>query len=221
MNALEARASRLAELIGAVARQALADRGCARIALLDDRSPEAELAARWLHAGVGADRMVSIDVGAPQVESVLHALRPDPGGTVPADPAALRGEVRRLCARLVPDALVANPCNKTALLLGGPLPPEPLLPLGDLYAGEVEQLTGAWSAPEPVRELVRRCGGVHRLDAALRACFDLRDWLGLDVLEPSLRREVQAALHRGAASRIHPAVVPKLGSRTIGVDLFE
>jgi hypothetical protein len=213
-----AREARLRELVGAVARQALADRGCRRIALLDDGSPEAQLAARWLGEGVGEERVVAVAIGDREVESVLQPLGASTRGGDREEHAA---EVRRLRARLMPDALLANPSNKTALLLGGALPPEPLFPLGDLYASEIEELTGRWSTPPAVRELAERCGGVRRLDDALRAALDGRDPQGLRGLPEPVRGAVEAALRRGSAWRTNAVVVPKIGSRTLGVDLFE
>jgi hypothetical protein len=222
------RAARLLEMVGAVTRQALADRGCRRVALLDDASPEAELAARWFLAALGEERVLRVSVGEQEVESVLQILETEPGPDLARRrPLARSGsvdtaaELRRMRARLIPDTLPANPANKTALLLGGALPPEPLLPLGDLYASEIRELTGDWSAPDPVRELAERCGGIEVLDAALRECFDSRNPGGLRILEPAARCAVEDALERGRAARMFGPIVPKVGSRTLGVDLFE
>jgi hypothetical protein len=216
VSAAAAREARLAEVVGAVIRQVLGDRGARRVALLDDGSPEARLAARWLADALGAAAVVAVEVGAGQVESVLQPL--DAGAGCGDDEVA---EVRRLRARLVPDAVVANPVNRTALLLGGALPPDPLLPLGDLYASEVEELTGGWSAPAEVRDLVERCGGVRALDDVLRTTLDRRDPRGWTALEEPVRDAVRGALRHGASARTYPVVVPKIGSRTVGVDLFE
>lgn len=218
---------RIAEVIGAVARQALADWGVRQIALLDDGSPEAGLAARLLEAEIGPRNVFRVTVGEQQVELVLQAVggdrRPDLHPGIPSDPgdSTALSEIRRLRARLMPDALLANPSNKTALLLGGPLPPEPLFPLGDLYASEVHALAGGWSAPPEVRGVATAAGGIARLDAALRALIDHRDPRGLRLLEPEARLAVEEALSRGRASRVYGQLVPKIGIRTLRVDLFE
>lgn len=222
----DGRAARIGELIGAVVRQALAARGLRRVALLDDGSPEAAWTARILAAQLGEESVVRVAATERQLEPVLQALRaaPDPCTVAAAeavDAAAALDELRRLRARLLADALVANPANKTALLLGGPLPPEPLLPLGDLYASQVAELAGGWSAPAAVRELASAAGGVERLDAALHQRIDRRDPHGLDGLGAELKAAIEAALARGAAARVYPCVVPKLAARTLGVDLFE
>jgi hypothetical protein len=213
-DTLRNREARLAELVGAVARQCLADRGRARVALLDDGGPEARLAARLLAAALGEAAVVRVQVGETDVEPLLHLAGGAPAGQI-------RAETLRLRARLVPDAVVANPAGKTALLLGGDLPPEPLLPLGDLYASEVAALAGGWSAPDEVRTIAELAGGVEALDEALRRWIDGRDPGGLGALSPEAAGAVRAAFARGRASRLHPRVVPKLGRRTLCVDLFE
>jgi hypothetical protein len=210
----QARETRIAEVVGAVARQALADRGAARIALLDDGSPEAGLAARLLEGALGAGAVARVAVPSEDVEPVLHAL-----GAV--SPPRVEEELRRMRARLLDGALPAHPANKTALLLGGALPPEPLFPLGDLWAGEVAALAGGWSAPEPVRRIAKAAGGVEALDAALARLVDGRDPAALDALPAAAADEVRRALAAGRASRLFPRLVPKLGARTLGVDLFE
>ncbi|HEX5871702.1 MAG TPA: hypothetical protein VFY65_14845, partial [Longimicrobium sp.] len=129
---------RIAEVIGAVARQALADRGVSRIALLDDGGPEAKLAASILRGELGDDAVISIDTADIDPAPLVRGLA--------ADTRRVDEEVRRMRARLKDDALAAHPASKTALLLGGELPPEPLLPLGDLWATDVQALAGGWSS---------------------------------------------------------------------------
>ena len=211
---MEGRGRRIGEIVGAVARQALADRGARAIALLDDGGPEAELAARLLGGALGAQRVVRVTAEDGEVESVLH-LAPQ------GDAERLREEVRRLRARMIPGAVPAHPANKTALLLGGELPPEPLLPLGDLWATDVAELAGDWSAPPGVRRIAALAGGIEALDAALRGWADGRDAEALAALPPEAAEAVAQALAAGRASRLHPRTVPKIGTRTLGVDLFE
>lgn len=208
------REARIAAIIGAVARQALHDRGAHRLALLDDGGPEAHFAARVLADALGAEAVVRVTATDAEVESVLHLATGVSG-------EALRHEVRGLKARLVPGALAAHPGNKTALLLSAKLPPEPLLPLGDLWASEVAELAGGWSAPGPVQRIAEDAGGIDMLDDALRACVDRRDPRGLDALPEDVADVVRRATAAGRAARMHPTIVPKMGARTLGVDLFE
>lgn len=204
------REGRLAEVVSAVARQALRDHGARRVALVDDGGPEAALAARLLEP-LGPEALVRVRVSVADVEPLLHALSGEHARE------RLAREWAGVRARLEPDAFPATPANKTALLLGGALPPEPFLPLGDLWASEVAELAGEWSAPAEVREAAEAAGGIERLDAALRAFVDRREPRAWDSLPPAARR----LLERGRASRLFPRVVPKLGARTLGVDLFE
>jgi hypothetical protein len=211
----EDRDYRLAAVVGPVTRQALADHGLGRVALLDDGSPEAGLAVRILSADPGPGVLVRVTAAEGEVEPVLHLL----GASVDARVAA--DELRRLRARLVPDALTANAANKTALLLGGELPPEPLLPLGDLWASQVAEMAGGWSAPDSIVRIVELAGGIGPLDAALRRWIDARDPAGLDGLPAAARDAVRRAFATGRASRTWARTVPKLGFRTLGVDLHE
>jgi hypothetical protein len=211
----ERRAARIGDAVGAVARQALADRGVQRVALLDDGSPEAALAARFLAAALGNDAMVRVTVKGAEVEPLLHLLPPG------VSQERLHDEIRRVKARLLERALTAHPANKTELLLGAALPPEPLLPLGDLYASEVAGLCGGWFASSEVRALAAAAGGVEALDAALRRWLDGRDPAALDALPADAAEQVKRRFRAGRAARLAPRIVPKLGTRTLGVDLLE
>ena len=206
-------ARRIAEVVGAVARQALADHGRTRIALLDDDGPEARLAGRILTDQLGEERVFTVG-GAPDYTD--RVSRDHRVGEHRAEE-----EVRRMLARLVHDALPAHPANKTALLLGGALPPEPLLPLGDLWATDVVALAGGWSASPEVVELAEAAGGIEVLDTGLRRLIDGRNPAGLDVLREDVAERVRTALAAGSASRRYPRIVPKLGVRTLCADLFE
>ena len=206
---------RIAEAVGAVARQCLADQGRGRVALLDDGSPEAALAASILAAELGPDALVRVEVSEAEVEPLLHFAAPG------SPPDRVRDEARRTRARLLDDALPAHPANKTELLLGASLPPEALLPLGDLYASEVAELGGGWSASPEVRMLAEAAGGIAVLDAALRRWLEGRDPAALDALPAEAADQVKRRFRAGRAARLSPRTVPKLGTRTLGLDLLE
>jgi hypothetical protein len=208
-----ARLVRIGEIILAVARQMVEDRGVVRLALLDDGSPEAGLVADLL--APLAEGLVRVRLNDLQVDSLLHSA----GGI--GDTLEARVEAHRFLVRLVSGAVATSALTKTDLLLGGEMPPEPFLPLGDLYASEVVALAGDWRGSPNARRLAEAAGGVERLDAVLRALLDGRDARALEKLPASAAAEVRAALRRGSSSRSHPRLVPKLGTRTIGVDLFE
>lgn len=204
-------AGRVAEVIGAVARQAMLDRGRSRIALLDDGSAEARLAETILRDQLGADAIVCVTVDDADLQAMAGGL----------DTPRVRDEMRRMLARLEDDALAAHPANKTALLLGGDPPPEPLLPLGDLWATDVLALHGGWSASAGVEVLAEEAGGIEVLDGALRRLVDGRDAAALDALPPRIAARVREMLDAGSAGRRYPRVVPKLGGRTLFADLYE
>lgn len=205
---------RIAEIVGAVARQALADAGQTRIALLDDGGREAALAAWLLARTLGSDAVVCVTGDGDGVEPFL----PD-GDRIPDHRVA--EEVRRFRARLMADALVAHPASKTTLLLRGELPPESLLPLGDLWATDALALAGGGSLPPDVAALAEQAGGIEPLEAALRGWIDGRDAAALERLPGGAADRVRALLAAGSASRRNPRIVPKLGGRTIGIDLME
>jgi hypothetical protein len=213
MTAGARNADRVAEVIGAVARQALADRGLTRVALLYDESPEARLADSILSGQLGRDQIATIMVDPDHADWVA--------GDLGADRRQAEEEVRRMLSRLVYGALPAHPANKTALLLGGALPPEPLLPLGDLWATDVLALGGGWSASPEVEALARDAGGIEALDGALRGLIDGRDASALDALPAEVAARVRTMLAAGSAGRRYPHVVPKLGGRTLFADLQE
>ena len=210
----DARWLRVAEIVGAVARQALADRGLSRIALLDDGSEQADLAARLLVHGLGAAAVERVTAAAAEVEPLLPAWPKVPRHRV-------EDELRRMRARLT-DPLAAHPASKTELMMGGALPPEPLLPLGDLWATDVLALGAAWSGSDDLRSIAEEAGGIETLDGALRRLVDRRESVGWDDGLPlPVRERVRLAIRGGAAWRRDPFIVPKLGSRTLGTDLFE
>lgn len=205
---------RVAEIVGAVARQALADFGRTRVALLDDGGPEAALAARLLTRALGDAAVVRVAADGAGVEPFV----PHADGVAPwrADE-----EVRRLRARLMDGVLVAHPASKTTLLLRGELPPEPLLPLGDLWGTDALALAGGGALPPDVAALAHAARGIEALDAALRGWIDGRDASALENLPPEAADRVRALLAAGRASRRNPRIVPKLGGRTLCIDLME
>ena len=117
--------------------------------------------------------------------------------------------------------LAAHPVSKTVLLLSDP-PDSPVLPLGDLYACQVQELAGGWTAPRAVCELAAAAGGLAALDEALRAWCEERRPLA-DALRPlgGAAAAVEAALRAQRWRRWRLGLVPKLGARTFGIDLWE
>jgi len=195
------RADRIAAIIAGVLRQAIADSGAERVILLADGSPEAELLAATLGPRLGS-RFATQDAGGPAWPELLEAW-----------------------ARVVreqPGALVAAATNKTAALLGAALP-GPVLPLGDLWASQVQALCGSWSGPPELQQLADRAGGIEVLDAALATLVDRRrpPHEAGALLAADAAGTLLALWERGRFARRRLGLVPKLGQRTIGVDLFD
>jgi hypothetical protein len=221
-------AQRIETIVAGVVRQAVRDAGARALIVLDDGSPEATLAHAWCAAALGTGS-VALARGGPMARKMPGLFATHPAGREIAalDLATLAGEARRLEARLLASlggalVLIAHPANKTALLLSPAAPPEPLLPLGDLYASEVRRLAGGYTLPPAVTALAEAAGGVEALDAALRAHFDERRPLAeaLAGLSEGAAAAVVVALRAARFARRRLGLVPKLGARTLGIDLF-
>ncbi len=83
-------------------------------------------------------------------------------------------------------------------------------------------LTGGWSAPAPVRVLAEAVGGIEGLDAVLIAHFDERRDLSsvLERVSEPAGGMLRDAVERARFARRRVGLVPKLGARTAGIDLF-
>lgn len=215
------RMERIGFIVGGVIRQAVRDAGARGVAVLDDASPEARLALAWSVAALGADAVITVPVPDSAAVDGFRALGLAPPD-VPRD--RLVAELHRAAGRLVAadrDALLAHPANKTALLLGTAPPPEALLPLGDLYASQVAELAGGWTVPDAVRRLADRVGGIDRLDTALVRWAEERR-PAAEAFAPlgDATDDLMAALEAARFARRRLGVIPKLGTRTLGFDLF-
>lgn len=191
-----------ARIVRTVCAAAVRDADSAGIVVLDDWTPEGELVYEWLVAELSEDRVWR-----------AASLAPNLNGE--QDAAALRFAFGR-------GALVAHPANRTALLLGGRLPWADLFPLGDVPAGRIEALAGRWSGPPALETLAGRVG-LAAIDAALERMLDARmaPAAALAALGDDVARQVLAMYERGRYYRLRPRVVPKLGARTLGIDLFD
>ena len=118
------------------------------------------------------------------------------------------------------DSILLSAANKTELLLGQP-PRADLYPLGDLYATDVERLGADFELSDDVRRLVSKAGGVQHLDEALRGLFEhRRDPAQAFAQVPQLRDDVLRRLDKNRLRLRTIALVPKIGARTLGIDLF-
>ncbi|MBI4410337.1 MAG: hypothetical protein HY561_11555 [Gemmatimonadetes bacterium] len=198
----------------------MSDAGARAILVLDDGSPEARLALEWCRSALEEVWAVPPPRGAE-----LEALRAATEAAAALTAERVVQEGQRARARLLAiekRALLAHPANKTVLLLSGTVPPEPLLPLGDLYASQIARFAGGWSGPPAVRALAERAGGIDALDGALARLID-EGWSEQEALAPlpsPARRELLTLLAAGRFARARAGLIPKLGAGTIGIDFF-
>ena len=195
------REQRLAYVIGGVMEQAIAEARATGIVLLGDGSPEALLAERLLR---------------PRLRDHLSVFTV--AGTGTAELVAAAAEA----ARSRPDALLAHAVNKTAALFGG-AGPVPLLPLADLWGTQVEALENACSLPDRVQAVADAAGGIAALDAALQQWVDGRRPAdtALAALPAQARGMILSLWEDTSFYLRRVGLVPKLGLRTLGVDLFD
>lgn len=117
--------------------------------------------------------------------------------------------------------LRTHTATKTHLLLG-PVPAADALPFGDLYHTQLASLIGPFELDGPAAELAALCGGAETLDRVLQRFFDERlawDHAAAD-LPVAACNELKDRLDAARFQRARVGLVPKLGSRTLGIDLF-
>ena len=208
----DVRRDRIARVVGGVLRQAVADAAASGIIVLDADTPEGELVREWAIQSLGPDR--------------VHLAGNIPAGwEAGASSAAAEAELRRTAARVLAarhEWVLTHPATKTVLLLAREMPPEPLLPLGDLYASQVRELAGRCTLPDEVAAFADSAGGVDVLDRALHAWLEERRPLdeALAALPDGAGRAIHGRLQRNRAQRRWPRRVPKLTARTLWIDVF-
>ncbi len=187
---MEEREARLGRIVAGVLDEAIRCAQCSGLLVVDDGSPETRLLQRWCQRHLG-------------------------GRHVSARP----GQIQELAGERL---LSARATNKTALLLSSSFPGERVLPLGDLYATQIRELAGGCSVPADVQELADVAGGIDALDAALASCFE--SWLpagkAAEQLTYPARGPFLEAVRAGRFWRERAGLIPKLSTRTIGIDLF-
>ncbi|HUF13582.1 MAG TPA: hypothetical protein VMN78_10815 [Longimicrobiales bacterium] len=194
---------RVARVITDVVAAAARDARRERLVVLDAGTPEAGLLVRCLTEG---------GIGLP-VERIRSAV----GG-----PASIDGLRARARAAAGVDGLLLDPVNKTVAVLWPETVAEPVLPLADLYASQVAALADGWSAPADAFDLIARAGGIGPVDAFLMEHLDRRrpveEALRL-IPDPDAGAELRDRLAAGWWWRRRLGLVPKLGGRTLGLDL--
>jgi hypothetical protein len=201
--------TRVARVVGGVVGAAVLEATATGVTVLADWTPEGELLYEWLVRELGEGHVWR----AASLASNVHQAA--------AEPAAGRAGVPTGPQPSADGALTAHPSNKTALLLGGRVPHADLLPLGDVWASQIERLTGRWSAPAEVEAAAAAVGGIEELDAALRRLVEDRCESGDLGIGGTAARHLVELYERGRFYRLRPRLVPKLTARTLGIDLFD
>ncbi|MEE8148655.1 MAG: hypothetical protein V3T24_13685 [Longimicrobiales bacterium] len=209
---------RVARVVVAVVAEALREADARGVVLASSPGPETALLERWFAAAAITVKTPDAEV----VQAVADALETNRSGDAAEAAAWANEEARRAVARLIAareELIPMSAANKTELIWAKRLPPEPLLPLGDLYASQIHALAGACTAPPPLAGI-----DPDRLDAVDKAVAQVvEDGVRPDVafaqLPSELRDAAISAMTRSAWKATLPPVVPKLGRRTLGVDL--
>lgn len=197
--------ARIARVVTAVLRSALRDAGVMGLVVVAPLTAEARLLVGWCRAaGIETFDPPAERTGLPPAEALEW------------ERAAARIEAGRR------NALTAHAANRTELLLGA-VPPEPLLPLGDVPAGVVAQLTGGeWSGSSEVVALAAAAGGIDVLDRVLYNWLERREAFegAAAQLPPDVAARIRSRFDAASFGRRRAGLIPKLGHRTIGHDLL-
>jgi hypothetical protein len=115
--------------------------------------------------------------------------------------------------------LLLGTTTKTFLLLSPPLPLEPVLPLGDLYASDVLEMRGECSIPPILEGIDARV--LRAVDQGLQEFLEgnlpIRE--ALPHLPPDLRQTLREGLTMTRRAWTPRTLVPQLRSITLGIDL--
>jgi hypothetical protein len=208
-------ATRPYRIITGVVREALRSSGRPGV-VLSGGGPEEDLLRRWLREA-GIPFVTPGPASVDRALELLGSLLQQAGATMElaAEASELAGRARARAEGL----LLLGSSNKTCLLLS-PLPTScEVLPLGDLFASQISELTGDSTLPPCLRNVSGE--RIRAVDKALADYYE--EGYGEDRafgnLESDLRRTVLSALTI-ARRGWHPRpLVPKLGNATLGLDL--
>ena len=201
---------RRGRIVADVVAAEVARTGRRGVVLASPPGPEADLLAGWLPEGIPLRRP---DAGA--VSDVAGALAA--GGAPGAHVETLAWQAVALAQALSQSLLPLGAINKTALLLEDAPLPARVLPLGDVWATDVESWVGRATLPAVLRNASR--SEVAAVEAALRDYLQEgvapdAAFAPLGTLGPAVRKALDAAEHRRRG-----LVIPKLEKWTVGTDL--
>jgi hypothetical protein len=159
------------------------------------------------------------------VRGVVRQALADAGAdalTLRGPPSAASTLIERWCGVPFADAggalTVSSACKTELLLAPDPLSAD-LYPLGDLYARDLLAFGVGIDVAE-VQDLAEAAGGIEQLDGALHKLLDERRAVDAAFADlPHIRDAVMTRLQKTRLGRARLGIVPKLGARTIGIDL--
>jgi hypothetical protein len=209
---------RVARVVVAVVAQAIREADAHGVVLVSAPRPETALLERWLAAAAITVLLPDSEV----VRLVADSLGAIKGTDTSEIVARSREEARRAAARTMANQeglIPISAANKTELIWAERLPPEPLLPLGDLYASQIHALAGSCTAPPPLTDI--EPARLRAVDKAIARVVDGGDRpsTAFADLPSELRDAAHSALRRSVWKGTLSPIVPKLGGRTLGLDL--
>lgn len=209
---------RITRVVVAVVAEAIREADAHGVVLASSPRPETALLERWFTAAAITVKIPDAEV----VRAVADTLEASLGGDASEAVARSNEEAHRAVARVIAnreELIPVSAANKTELIWAERLPPEPLLPLGDLYASQIHALAGACTAPPPLVDI--EPDRLRAVDKAIAQVVEdgVRPDVAFVELPSELRDAAFSAMHRSAWKGILPPVVPKLSRRTLGVDL--
>jgi len=209
---------RIAHVVVGVVADAIREAHAHGVVSASAPRPETALLERWFAAAAITVKLPHADV----VRAVADSLEAIEGGDPSETVARSKEEACRAAARIIAhrEGLIPiSAANKTELIWAEHLPPEPLLPLGDLYASQIHALAGACTAPPPLTDI--EPARLKAVDKAIAQVVDggVRPDTAFAELPSELRDAAHSALRRSVWKGTLPPIVPKLGRRTLGLDL--
>lgn len=209
---------RITRVVVAVVAEAIREADAHGVVLASSPRPETVLLERWFAAAAIPVKIPDAEV----VRAVADSLEASLGGDAFEAVVRASEEARRAAARVIAnrDGLIpVSAANKTELIWADRLPPEPLLPLGDLYASQIHTLAGACTTPPQLGDI--EPDRLRAVDKAIAQVVEggVRPDVAFAQLPSELRDAAFSAMHHSAWKGTLPPVVPKLSRRTLGVDL--